>query len=589
MRATIVGLAALLLALALAPVATPAPARVGKSFDRVLSADTLVFMSLRSASDVRKKLESEPYSKLAADPEIKKWLDSTWSSMAEQFAKMEKEVGFTPKDLWDAVEGEIALFVSELDLKKDKPEPKAFGLLVDSGAKADDFAKLFTRALKNMQEKDFTATTEKVGDVTINVMDKKIPEDGSSTGNRMCAAQVGSVFVLCSNLDTAKDLILHLGAETKKLSLAESETYKSIRDRVGKGEFFLYVNTGVVKDAIAIASKDVPDAMREVLEKAVKELGITSSQGAGLGISLNKDGVRMDGFIALDGYKGLTRLVGKNHNLTFPGSIPKDASSASAMYMDMGEAGKIVDTLLKLAGEVMQAQGGGGDPKEMIKQFVGVDIKEDVIDPLGNEAYMFNRYGKPYTEDSHEMVTVWNLKNGKKFQETVNTLVERISGLTGQDVESEEIQGTKVLKLKNDKAGVEIGIAISGDKMIYGNLKGVREALKAGKDPADGGWKDREEIKPLLAMLPPKGIFGMVMTSEDIEYAVTLMKQGKIPGIGNVPPGGQDVEKAIDKNAKDMPSPETIRKYVQGGVMYATAEDSGLSLVGLFLFKNMTK
>lgn len=578
--------AALAWVVAMAPVATPAPAVLGKSFDQILPAGTTIFVSVRSVSDLSKKFESEPYKSLREDPEIKKWLESLAAQMTEEWNKGENDVKVSPQEVWDAVEGEMAFFLGEIDMKAENPEPKSGGLLVDSGSKSEEFGKLFSRMIKGMQDKDYNATTEKHGEVTITILDKKIPDENDRMANRACAAQAGSVFMMVSDLDAAKSIIDGLAGDPKA-PLAGSESYKQIRDRVGKGEFFAYANTGFLKDAVNLMAGDIPEEMKETVEKAVKELGVTSVKGAGFGLSLNNEGVRADGFVSLDGYKGVTKILSKNRELTIKG-VPKDASSAGVGHLDMDEAGKVVDTLLKLVGDALAAQGGGGDPKEMIKQFLGIDLKEDLVDPLGNEVRWFNRYSKPYTENSAEFVALWKLKNGKKFQETLNTLVERIAGFTGQDVESEEVQGTKVYKLKMDPQPQEFGVAIKGEMLLYGNLKGVREALKA--EAADDSWKDREEIRPLLSRLPKLGIFGMVMSSEDIEYFTTLAREGKLAGLGKLPiEQAGEAEKALNKGTKDLPSPETFKKYIEGGVVYATAEDSGISLVGLFLLKNRTK
>jgi hypothetical protein len=583
---------AVLLSLGFAPSALPAPARFAAPFDQVLPADTLAYVSFR-VPEFKKKLESEPYTTLAADEEVKKLIDGIESTFAEEMKKMEKDVGFSLKDVWNAVDGEVAIYVGALDLKKDKPEPRGFGLLMDAGYRADEFSKLFAQTLKSMQDKEYESATEKHGDVTINVLTRR--KAMKEAGDTMCAASLKSVYLMVSDLGLAKELLTALNGDIKD-PLSSVENYKAIRDRVGKGEIFAYFDgAAVAKDLPQIMAEKMPEGQKETMVTLLKEMGVLALKGAGAGFSLAKEGPRMDAFVSLEHYKGFARIFAKNREVSFPDWLPKDVSSASVGHIDVEEGGKVVDSLIKIVGEAMAAQGGGGDPKEMIKQFLGIDIREDLLALIGGDMVSYTRYSEPMNENSLESLISISLKDGAKLQKSIDTLVERISNFLELDIETEEVQGTKILKFKPQGQPMELALGISAQNLLYGNLKGVREFIKGGMQvPGEGGWATREEIKPLVARLPQKAVSAMAMSSQDLQYWAYMTREGKLPEMFKLPQGvpGPDEQKAkqaLELIAKNMVSSDTIKKHLQGGVFYLVAEDAGLSLVGQLLLKNVTK
>jgi hypothetical protein len=477
------------------------------------------------------------------------------------------------------MDGEFALYVGPFDKTDAESGFKAFGLLMDSGGK-DELPKLLEKVKKHLAEnKELKAATEKHKGISIQMF-----ETGS---DHLCMANVESVYIVMTDLAQAKRMIDHMTGEMKN-PLAEHTAYKSIRDRAGKGDFFAYLNTAVARQFVNMMVQSMSKEEQEPFEKIVRATGLLSVHGVGAGLSLEKEGLKLDGFVHLDGYQGFMKAVAANAELDFS-AVPKEASCGWAGHADMEAVGKLVGMLIKMA-EAMPSK-GSGEWKMNVKDVLGVDPKEDILDCLANDGSGFVSYAKPYTENSAQMAGSWKLKDAKKFEKTLESLA-----LMGQKPKVEEVGAVKIYTMPvpdgdGSKALQKFSAyGVIGERVYFGDAESLK---RLAKTPPAAGWKDREDIKPLLAMVPAKAIAASVTTSENMEYALAMAKAGKLadqfslplPFLINV----GDIEKLVGEAGKDIPTPEAIHRYFQGGVIYAVAEEPGISVTGWWLFRNSTK
>lgn len=557
-----------------------------KSFDQVVSESATIFVSIKNAGELRQKLEAEPFSKMRENAEMKKWLDGLLTGFSKVSKEGLKDFGIDAEEIFNASGGEVAFTFDELDLAKPDSAPKGAAVLIDARDKQADFQKIFDKVLETLAKKDYEKSSDKINDVPVTRFERQV--EGKTEKEVLVFANLDTVYLLASSNETIRTLIANLKAKDSDKVLATNPAYKATKAKVGDCDALAYMSFSFFKDML----KSVNDeTQRDIAEKMLDQFGLLALKGVGGGVSLGKEGIKLNFYAFTPEKKGLFAIMSKNEKLEFPKVIPEDAASVSISRMDIQEFWKVMDKLVEAIQEQMKEQGQDMDLKQVLQQFLGVDIKADIIDHLGNTFWQYGKYTKPYKNaDSQKQVMGVSVKDEKKLRDSMQTVVDTLSNMPQGSVDEEEYLGKKIWKLTQGEE--TFAISVAGPNLLFGDLEAAKEVIRR-LDKEEKTVFDTEHFKSLAKLAPEKVISLTYYSGEGLAWAVAQLKEGRIPGQPELPelPGapqnlGENLEQFFKLiNAKNLPDPETFTEYVHGSVGYLVADDHGFHFVNDLRFK----
>lgn len=552
-------------------------------FDTILPENSWLFVSA-DLRTIGKKYQEAPFNWISESEAVSKWAEGVMRSLEEEFKS--KGAGFKLRDLLESVQGEVAFFMDPIAFEdlEDPPILDAAGVLINAGEGKERFSKIYEKLLEEASKKT-KPKVESFESVNLNIF-RKENDKGPDTGV-VCAA--GTVFALVIGegdgpIQATKKLVSHLKSPPKT-SLATSALYKTCRSKIGATDAVVYFNLSLLKDLVQEIKKLVKDRQGEEaaegVEKGLAAIGLSSIRGGMIGISATPEGIRFDGFVPLDEFKGLWKLFGTNRDLTFSRAIPEAADRAEVTNLSFDALGGVYDEVMDILTDALQDMFGGQNPKDIIQQFLGIDVKEDLLDPLGNAGYSYEIIKKPYSEGSLQNFSCLELKDGDKFLNAIDSIVERVSAFVPMmELDSEEIEGGRLYTFKLDpRLEIKWSFGVSGNRLLWGDADLIKANLKGAAGKA---LVDNEEKKWLLAKLPRKGLGAGVSGNESIRYVMAMLKDGKLPGLPKVSrSSSKGVEELVDLlNLEAFPLEEFL-SHSRGTAWWAAAEDGGIRLTSM--------
>ncbi len=373
-------------ALAFVLLATRLCAQSG--FERILPAQTLMFVGIDSADGFVEDFERSASGRLWADPGMAGVREACAARLHELSLAIQEELGIDLLQLPPMLHGPVALaWLEGLDpegLAAGRPE-FSFALLADVGddreACEELVARLFARAA---DEPDVFVAEQTVGGCAFRSISAP-PASGPRMVLRAGFRESVLVVVLdvgTPTTDHARRLVAALAGPAPD-PLADSASWRaSVASRPGRGLRVWVDLARIVERLTAVATAH--DAEQSGVW--IRGLGLPDLRTFAVHTSLSQAGSRADVQLAWGGDGWIPRVL---RRLLRPGGarldrlVPGDVRSATFVHPDLGG---LYDDVLRMIIEF-----GGATPAELaeglveMEETLGFDPRADLIDALGDE------------------------------------------------------------------------------------------------------------------------------------------------------------------------------------------------------------
>ncbi len=550
-----------------------APRAQAQSFDQLLPADTIVYVSIENTGRTKTRFKNCSLSSLWSHEEMKGFLKVPMEKWTEAVEEMKKTAGFSVEDVLDLASGQIVVAAHGINFKKE--EPKGLVILADIGDKAARVRELAAAGEKRFGDK-FRRTEEEFRGVTIvvyrpeNEEAEDIPEEGAESKEQPCWFVHENLFALAPSPETLKKLIARREAGSEG-SLAERELYKRARARTGRSpDLCVWVDGPNIIDALRKAKVLDDDAWR-----IGEALGLTAIEGICLQGRLAPDGLFMDLFIPVRGEKrGVLKLFDSANDITAPPKwVPPDAIVAGTMHLDLNaiykEALRVAEAIEE--GSAQQVEAG----LAQVKAMTGVDIKQDILGSFGNTFTSYMKAPDPNAPGAmvpgvggdfsflQQAVVALGVTNQQALEGAFTKL---LAMAPQQMVQESTYLGIKLRTITAlQPMGVAPTFAVLPDQLVFGmRADDVRELIarygKEGKTLAES-----ERFKRAIEGMPAERIS---ISYEDV--ARSIRHNSAVQVLQLVP----DLKGVLDMDR--FPSEETLKQFLGDGAGVMSNEEDGI-------------
>ncbi|MHC4223804.1 MAG: DUF3352 domain-containing protein [Planctomycetota bacterium] len=544
-----------------------APVVSAESFDRRLPNSTIFYFSIENLERTKERYNASPLNSLWNDPAMQAFLEKPLKRWSEWMEEVKKEDGITPEEVFSVVSGQVVFAITELRADSPDGEDVGFLALVDVAGKQEKVKELIGKAEETLlKDGKFRRMEEEFqGIALVHYASAGDEEEAKDRERPDCWFLDGDTFAIGTALRDLK-MIVALRGDSEASTLADSETYRKVRARVGaRSEAFAYL--GVKELMKALAEKE--GAENETLRMVSAILGLEVVEAVGVQASLEGGGVQMNAFVPLSGDKeGLLKFFdAPNSALTPPAFVPEDVVSASTVTLDWPE---LIEEARRVANRI---QPGAAQQVDMVLQQMkgqtGIDIEKDLFGSLGKEMTIIMKQPAEAAEGAPmmgppmpRMLMAFEVKDKAKLENVLNVLLMMAAQFLGP-AQEEEYLGVKIKVLQNPM--VQAGLAILPDRFLFAtNVEDIKDVLRRyGKEVP--GLVESAEFARAMANLPESRI--MVGFSREAKALRGNLMTAFFTGI----PGGRET---IDM--KKFPEAETLEKYIDVGSSAISNEEGGI-------------
>jgi hypothetical protein len=222
----------------------------------------------------------------------------------------------------------------------------------------------------------------------------------------------------------------------------------------------------------------------------------------------------------------------------------------------------------------------GGDP---------LDLQKDIFGPLGNRITVITDFKKPVKEDSQRLLLGVSLTDSKKFQATLNKIIEIAGGSPAKrDFLGTTIYDFKLPEMPNAAGGADnpfksgtASLAIAKDTLFVASEPAFLEAiLRGGASPL----ADSPDFLTFAKQTPGKSSTLSYSKSEESARALyDSIKSGDFAKQMKNTPNGPDLDKIFDKSK--LPDFSVFTKYMSASGGFGLMEDDGVTFTNFSLRK----
>ncbi|HET6202523.1 MAG TPA: hypothetical protein VFI25_06945 [Planctomycetota bacterium] len=513
-------LLSILLALGPAAAAQDAP-----PVFRLLPRDTIAAVGVAGAPAVKAAFEESTFGRLWAEKEVKDWLAPVTRLLDQAMEQMKGEVGFTVADLWDTMEGGVALALLAVEKVEGKSEPGfSVGLVADFGSKRERFESLVEKAIeKGRDAGDISRSEEEYRGVKVQVLNPSKPTEGSEEEPRFRFAFVGSLLACAvSNLreDRLEALIDRAQGKDEENALLRADRFRKSAAKVGAGQLLLYGDLERVWKVVRGSGDPDGDAKAEAV-------GVFALHSAAFSLGIGKEGTRAAAYLggARSGLFSLAQMP--TGEFRTPGLVPADVVSYSAYRLELKKVWEVLERIFAGVGE--EGETGFRSGIQAFEKEIGFSIRDDLLASFGDEVALYSARRGPEEQDAFaeqdpesamfsgfaRATVLLTLRRPEKVEGYLEALLKR-AGL-GATLKTEEYQGRRIHSLM--VAMVPLAYAVAGDLLVLGLApERVQEVLRRVERPDTPSLQKSERFAQALAGLPkPRASVGFSNAEASVE------------------------------------------------------------------------
>lgn len=553
-----------------AVLAAPGLARGQAPIEKALPPSAIALLKIDNAEALRKAFAESQTGQLLADPGMKPLKDRVTQLLEQPNQILQQLVGVSIPELLELPQGPVAAAVIARD---DKDVPVALLVSADAGTNADKMNDVMTRATAEAEKNQARVATEDFGGTQLHIIRHATDDDAPT----LVWARQENVFRLGTDVQALKDLITNAGGRDQ--SLASNANYGEVLERVGRdAQITWFVDLSqVVALATRAAEKGEGNAQQIAVQMQI--LGLNSLKAMGGSIAFNVgefDSVGKIYIYAPGETQGLFKLFPMPAtNLKPQPWVPASVASYQSISWDLDGAweglNQLVDQFSPGAlDQVQKALNGPDGP--------GIDLKADLIGPIGDRITIVSDFKKPITEKSQRILLAVALEDSKAFQETLN----KIFNAAGVQPKSRTFQGATIYDFDvpaelGEQAGIPgpISLTIARDALLVATEPSILEQVLR---PGGPSLADSPEFQKLAQFYPTTAsTLSYQRPEEQIRLLYNMIKSGQLQealkqAAAN-DPNAPDLDQVLDP--KLLPEFEVIEKYLAPGGGYGVMDTSG--------------
>ncbi len=529
----------------------------GRNLEEALPADSLGYFKINGLRRIVEETKEHPVVELWKDRDVQRFFRPLLEEAEEGeiLNEFTEELDVTSEELLEYFPGQLVVALpSELPEEDGEGEepPVEMLYLTEYGGSLG--------TLRDMIESSARFDSEAEGNQH-RILEEKYLEarlfleevtEGDQVRFARGYALLDGIVVLASRIELLKETVARLSVGSSEDSLTESGSYRRFKDRVGDSDLEAYFNLeGLMKEIREQVLKEERNAQPSFFgvsaQKVLDILALDVLEGIFLSINLDADETTIDAGLLYSEKRGLIRLLAyREGKLTRPEFVPEDALTAGVSLFSLREFWVSLEELVFKASPMLAGLYHGA--LEQMNANLGVDLRSNLIDNIGDEIVAYSGIGKGRVAEKDSglenlsSVVAVAIRDRKGFEIALEALKSTFGG--GAELFDEREYLDNIIYTQKarwgggdgDSDAPEFAYALTDRYLLIGigSTTLLEEALVRLRDPGKSIWQNRD-LAEAMRRLGDGGVdvryqdFGALLNS----LFVTLVNlQERIPNRG---------------------------------------------------------
>ena len=551
--------------------------------EKTLPDSTLFFFKVKNVAELRDSFKQTGFGQILVDPALKPVKDDIAAKIDDASKEVKAKLGVTLGELVSLPQGIATVAVVA---KPDAKVPVALLISADAGKNEAKMTEVMTRSTKQAEEANAKVGTESFKGLTLHIIQP--PKDGDKPAPPLIWTNAGSVFHIATDLDALKDVISHADGRTD--SLASVDAFVKTRSKLGETPLSWFLDISkAIKLMVKVGQAAQAGGGGQNLEAMLQITGVNGLKAASGSFAFNSgpyDSVSKVYFLAPAPTQGILKLfMMPPTNLRPEPWVPANVASYYSVSWDLDGAYNALNDLVNQFQpgmlQVLQQQlvgPNGGEP---------LDLQKDIFGPLGNRLTVVTDFKKPIKEDSQRYLFGISITDSKKFQGTLNKIIEIAGGAPAK----RDFQGTTIYDFKlpempanagnNPLSGGTASLAIAKDTLFVASDPALLESTLRG---GAASLAESADFQAVVKQIPPKSsTLNYAKADEAARASYDSIKSGDFEKQMKAAPNAPDFSKIFDKSK--LPDFSVIAKYLAPGGGFGLMENDGVTFTNFTLRK----
>lgn len=416
--------------------------RAAAPADRLLPRETVLYLSIHDYGQCKARFNETGMGRLLADPALEGFMGDVNAALAELSGQVEAQIGMSVTDLLALPQGEVSV---ALTFGQQRWGVVAFVDVGDNEAKVQELLDIGSKTLEAAGSK---RREEQVEATTVILFDPPAEE--------LNPVQLAYFF-----RDGRLGLLLGTPGEMGKLAadllgrwkgdaadtLADHAAYQDIVQRCapndgGRPQVTWFIDP---MGFLTHVGQLFPQAGLDLFLAFLPQLGLNQLKGLGgtFDMAAGPYDTISRTFIAVEPPIGgaLNLLSWPNANVSPETWVPSDVASYTTLNWDLKLLWQTLGTLADQFGQ----PGQFGAQMQQAGQNLGIDIQQDLIDPLGSRLTVLEDFEEPISPTSARTLLGVALADPQRFAQTLDKLIAKVGAA---QVKRREFQGHLIYEMQ---------------------------------------------------------------------------------------------------------------------------------------------
>lgn len=398
--------------------ATPAPAAKTPrpELARLLPPETLVYVRVANAPEVRDEFWQTSSGRMAQDPQFKPLWDQMFAAVEKAFEPVRDKLGLTVAEFLQLPRGELGFAVVPVT-----GAPPAMLLMLEAPDDDRNVTTFLERSRALLTENQWIEESETVGDTVLHMFRR-----GTGKTERVIYVRRGNVLLIGNDVDAFKHLLgLWNGGDVN--TLADQPAFVNLERLIGKAEGKPAHITWFVDPINLARAVNAGSPSAAVGMAMLPALGLDGLTALGGSFTFNRGQFEVVGqaYLLLDVPRaGVLELIALQPTETEPEPWAfEDVASYATFTWDAER------TYHKLRSIVDSFVGEGTFRRQTVENVLretDVDFEADVLPQLDGRASFLVWIEEPVRFESRSQLFGIHLKDGKKFAPVLKKLTDKL-------------------------------------------------------------------------------------------------------------------------------------------------------------------
>jgi hypothetical protein len=564
--------------------------------DRLLPANTYLYVTVPSVSELKTRFNKTHTGRLLADPKLADFLGDVHKKLNEISEEVQKHVGVKLTDIFGIPDGEVSVAVLlPTDAKK-----LAIAAIVDFGKSRGTVDTILKSADEALSKHGFKKASRDVEGTQLVVYSKEKEKDKDEKkdsdkgdkpeepefGSQVAYAIKGDTLIAASSPAAIQDVLRRWGGKHAD-TLAEVPGYKAVVE-MGKQDaassvLTWYVNPVTLVQAF-VKSSDSVDQSVGMAMAVVPLLGLNNLKAIGGTVHMDTEQYDSVSRILVYVDQPASGLLSVFHfpptKQSPPRWVTEDSTAYVAINWDIPKAYTAVE------GVVDQFMGPGFTAQKLDEWATDdngpkIHIKKDVLDNLDGTITVATDAPDANKPEAFRLLVALGVKDSKKAK----AALDKVSKMQGIPVKTRDFKGEIIYTLEGipgfGDSSREMGLTVVQNHLMFSNdVSRLEQVILGDKDRKP--LADSEKYQKLSKHFPNETSIQWYQEQEgQMKGVYEMLKSGKLAeSLAAFPPVAKLLE-GID--FKKLPEFDAIKKYLPPSASYGIPHANGAVFVSFTL------